>query len=191
MSDYLASIGLQITNWLGHSRSAGQARAARKARVDDAIEQVIDGIDPRLRMVGGYARTLRPAVERALAYADEACARIPGPLEFNRRSWSGDPTVHALFATAEDLRRVFSRNGAVKALFAQHHSSEVTHAYAVLGMALEERHVLGIEQDGDIIRRDVPQVNVSFGDHRVTHAAPDEEGLRRDLRQRALNELIA
>jgi hypothetical protein len=191
MPDFLASIGQQITDWLGRSRSAGQAGAARKARVVDAIEQVIEGIDPRLRMVGGYARSLRPAVERALAYADEVCTRIPGPVEFSRRSWSGDPTVHALFATAEDLRRVFSRNEAVKALFAQHHPAEVTHAYVVLGMALEERHVLGVAQEGDIIRRDVPQVNVSFRDHRITRAAPDEDGLRLDLRQRALNELIA
>ena len=58
-------------------------------------------------------------------------------------------------------------------------------------MAIQQKTVFGVEQQGDILRTDVPQVNVSFSDHRITHAAPDDQALRADLRQRALSELVA
>lgn len=169
----------------------GRYKAERKAHVVDATEQVVDGIDPRLRMVRGYARKLGPAVERALAYADTACAKLPGPIEFSRRAWSTHPTVHALFATGGELRRVFGSNASVKEFLDQHRGLQLTHLYAVLGMAIERKTVLGVEQQGDIIRTDVPQVNVSFGDYRITHAAADDQALRSNLRQRALYELVA
>lgn len=191
MTDLLAGMSKQIAARLGRYKAARKVRKERKARLVDAMEQVVDGIDPRLRMVRGYARKLGPAVERALAHVDEACAKVPGPIAFNRRSWSTHPTVHALFATAGELRRVFGSNASVKTFLDQHRGLEVTHVYAVLGMVVERKTVLGVEQQGDIIRTDVPQVNVSFSDYRITHAAPDDQALRSNLRQRALHELVA
>ncbi len=188
----MPSLLANIRQRVGHR--VGRFRATRRERdelVSIAIEQVAEAVDPRFRLVRGYARKLRPAVEHMLVYAENVCARLPGPMEFSRRSWSSDATVRALFPSPEQLRRVFSRNQAIVDFFDRHQDPEVQYAYAVLGMAKHEKTVFGMQQEGDIIRREVAQVNVSFSEHRITHPALDEQSLRLNLRERALNEFIA
>lgn len=165
-----------------------RSKTAREAYVIHVVEQVVDSIDPRMRGIARYAWKIRPAVVRMLDYAGEACSVVPGPIEFSRHAWSNDPCVRALFATATELQAAFSRTPDIAEYFK---SPVPTHAYAVLGMQKTEKTTFGAEMYGEIIRRDVPQISVSFGDHRISDPAPDEQELRARIRERALNELIA
>jgi len=61
----------------------------------------------------------------------------------------------------------------------------------VLGMRKTETRVFGMKQQGDIIRKDVPQTNISFDDYRITHPSNDEASLRFNLRERTLHECVA
>ncbi|MCB1785093.1 MAG: hypothetical protein KDJ33_02505 [Gammaproteobacteria bacterium] len=168
--------------------SVRSKKTAREAYVIHVVEQVVDSIDPRMRGIARYAWKIRPAVVRMLDYAGEACSVVPGPIEFSRHAWSNDPCVRALFATATELQAAFSRTPDIAEYFK---SPVPTHAYAVLGMQKTEKTTFGAEMYGEIIRRDVPQISVSFGDHRISDPAPDEQELRARIRERALNELIA
>lgn len=167
-----------------------ETRAGHSAYLNRVTEQVVEGINPRLRAVGGYARKLRPAVERMTDYAGVVCSLLPGPIEFSRHAWVTDPTVRALFATADDLQRVFSRSEVVSHLFRQIQDQPTPCAYAVLGMQRADRTVFGMEQDGENIKKDVLQHTVSFGDYRVNQCADSDSILRDELRERALNEMI-
>ena len=61
----------------------------------------------------------------------------------------------------------------------------------MLHRPVEPTTVFGVEMNGHILRRDVPQITVSFGDYRISHPTADEQALRTKLRERALNEFIA
>jgi DNA repair exonuclease SbcCD ATPase subunit len=50
--------------------------------------------------------------------------------------------------------------------------------------------VLGIEMDGEILRRDVPQTVVNFCDHRLGFLTDNEQDTRRELMRRAADYLI-
>jgi DNA repair exonuclease SbcCD ATPase subunit len=50
--------------------------------------------------------------------------------------------------------------------------------------------VLGIEMDGEILRRDVPQTVVNFRDHRLVFLTDNEQDTRRELMRRAADYLI-
>jgi len=168
--------------------SVRNKKSAHDAYVIRIVEQVVDSIDPRLRGIARYGWKIRPAAERMLDYASDACSILPGPIEFSRNAWNNDPCVRALFATSTDMQTVFSRTPDMDDYFK---SSLASDAYAVLGMEKTEKAVFGVEMQGEIIRRDVPQISVSFGDYRISRPALDEQELRAKLRERALNEFMA
>jgi hypothetical protein len=155
-----------------------------------AIERTVDRIDPRLRMVSGYQRKLRPGVGTALRFASEFAARVPGPVEVNSTAWRADPLLRLLFATPEDISRTFSRSQELQAFFAGPAGLSASHAYTMLAAHRTERKVLGMELQGEIIRADVAQLTVDFSNHLVVMPAADEAGVREELRRRALNYLL-
>ena len=54
---------------------------------------------------------------------------------------------------------------------------------------MTERHVLGIETDGDTVRHDVPQTTLWFSDHRVYVCGCTEDDLRDHIRRRLIDQL--
>ena len=62
-------------------------------------------------------------------------------------------------------------------------------AVALLTATKRERTIFGTAQQGEIIRRDVPQTAVEFHDHRIVAPVVTEEENRRQLVNRGLNVL--
>jgi flagellar biosynthesis chaperone FliJ len=172
-------------------RAARALTRVREEEVLAAIEHVVDEINPKLRAVSSYRKKLRQAVERALAYSAEIVAAVPGPVEVNKTVWNSDPMVRAFFTGVEDMRHVLSRSNEVHDYFDSNDSSGQQYCYALLNMQRSERTVLGVENRGDIIRRDVKQTSVSFKDRRVVKPGPSESQLRQDLEKRAFEVLVA
>lgn len=171
-------------------RKAARAHArARDEALTAAIEHVVDTINPKLRAVSGYKKKLKPAVERSLAYCAKLVEQLPDAVEINGKAWSNDPTVRAFFANVGQLQGVLSHSQEVREYFDTH--AEQQNCYALLSTLCTERTVLGMEMHGDVMRRDVRQTSVSFGDHRVVKPAPDETGLRQELEHRAFEVLVS
>jgi len=157
--------------------------------INQIIEKMVDDIDPRLRSLSEYKKTLFPCVERMLAYSEEVCSRLPGPIEFSKEGRRTNATVRALFANHEKMAEVFSKCQAVQDFFRKYPSADC--AYMVVGMRKKETREFGMDQQGEIIKREVLQTNVSFDDYRITHPSHDEASLRVNMRERALHECVA
>jgi len=156
-----------------------------------AVEDVVLGTEPKMRLVPGYQRKLAPAVASALGYVGELVHELPPAVECGREAFKRDARVAALFATPLDLQQAFSRNDDLRALFEKSLSAEHDHVYALLCMTMQERTVFGVEMSGDVMRRDVPQVALSFADHSVLSPALNEDDARASLRRCMLDGLVA
>lgn len=177
--------------WL--ARLSGRSQSATKPRCDpallrQAIEQVVDGVDPRLRAVLGYSRKLAPAVERTIAYFIECGQWLAAPVEFSARRWAGNPLVRTLFATGAELQQFFSDDPGVRAYFHDHPlANEV---YIGLGVTRHERRAFGVAMSGEVIQREVLQTVISFSDYRLFGACDNEQLLRQNIEQRGFGFLI-
>ncbi|MCO6413024.1 MAG: hypothetical protein J5I92_09800 [Thiogranum sp.] len=172
---------------LPHIRQASREHAAT---VQEAVERVVDGIEPRLRLVPGYRRKLQQATATALDYVNELVDRIPPVLEVTPATFVSDPQVNAFFATPEDLRNIFSQSPELRAFFDDIANSEATEGYALLCTTEHEKTLLGSELNGDILRRDVMQTAVYFSEHKVMSPAPSEADVRRGLKQCIFDALV-
>jgi hypothetical protein len=174
-----------VPGWL--SRWLGARRSARERAKDIAatVEQVVEGTDPRLRGVGGYRRTLAPALARTLEFIDALVASLPGPIELSRRSWQDEPCVNAFFGAADDVPRTLTRSKELRDFFL--HTAQAHEAFALLTLTRQEKSVLGMTLQGDMIQREVPQVSVGFVEPRILAPAVSERAAREEVRRRALN----
>ena len=185
-----------LQRWVSHiNESIAQRRqqreetARRRLYIDQLIEKMVDDIDPRIRGLVGYHKHLYPCVERLLTYTEEVCSRVPEPIEFTKETRRTNATVRSLFANYGQMTEVFSKSKDVQNFFREYPSAD--HAYMVLGMRKTESRVFGMEQHGEVIKREVAQTNVSFDDYRITHPSVDEESMRFSMRERALHECVA
>lgn len=144
-------------------------------------------LQPQLRLARHYERRLAPAAATALTYLGDMVAALPPPREASAAAWSTDPYLHAYFVSGDELVQAISRSADLRAHFAAH--SAAPEAFAVLGMAMTERHVLGVGLQGDTLRRDVPQTTVSFSDHQVRMCGPTDAALRTEIVRRMMEQL--
>ena len=173
-------------------RKAEKAQERKKtATIDAAIEHLVDGIDPTMRAVIGYKKKLWQAVDEVLIYIDKLVANIPGPVECNRKSFATDPLVNAIFATAGDIQKTFSQSEAVRAFFDEPMNVNVDECYALMCMEKEERTGFGVEMEGGVVKKDVPQVSVNFSAHNILSPAATESEVRSCLKQCMFDALIS
>jgi hypothetical protein len=169
----------------------GQTEGAEDRVVSAAIESVVERIDPRIRLVGNYRRKLRPGVTHALEYANSIVEKVPGPIQVNGAAFSLDPRVHAFFASVDQLQRTLSLSRNARKFFDAPENTDRANCFGLLVMDKRERNVLGAEVQGDMIQREVPQVMVSFAEHRILASSPTLADLKRSVMSRVFKDLIA
>jgi len=175
---------------MGFLKRLGRANdgvaAQDRERVGEAIERVM-ALHPQLRLARQYRKRLAPAVGTSLAYLRELVDAVPAPREASAAAWAVDPYLHAYFAAPDDVASTLSRAAELRAFF--DNNNDLPEACAVLGMEMTERHILGVRQEGDTMRRDVPQTTVSFSDHQVRMCGRDDAELRNGIVARLLDQL--
>lgn len=173
-----------IFDWL---RRAGHAGGEQDSRhIEEAAERILK-LNPQLRLARHYRTHLEPALATSLGYVGDIVAGLPEPREASPAAWSGDPYMHAFFATPDDIPQAISRSTDLRAFFEQ--NAEASEAYAVLGMEMTERHVLGIALEGETMRRDVAQTTVSFSDHQVRMCGRSLPDLKDEIVRRLVDQL--
>jgi len=171
--------------WLSRPKQA-QCTQTERARLDEMIDRTI-AINPRLQLVQRHTERLRNALAVSLGYIVDLIGALPPSHEANSAAWSTDPLIRAFFATPDDLAKIFSRSEELRSYFTQ--NAALTHAYATLGMAMYERHVLGVALEGEMVRHDVPQTKLCFSDHRIIICGPTEADLRDEIARRLVDQL--
>lgn len=183
----LQSVLSDLNDWFQQRKAKKEAEQQQEATLLEAIEQVVEAADPRIKLVSHYQRKLSQAVQHALQYIDGLVAQLPPPIEVNSKTWLTNPYVNAFFATADELQMVFSHSPSLRHFFERHGLAE---CYAGLMMTRQERKVLGMQLSGDVIQKDVPQLTVSFVDHRVGMPTATEAEAREEFKRRALRFLV-
>ena len=171
-----------IGHWLG-------SRPPPDKALQQAIDHAVEAVDPRLKAVSDYQRTLAPAVEHALSYCAQLAAAIPGPVDIGPRAFSADPLVHALFATPGDIADMLGQSREVRDFFAAAGNGEGDEFFALLGMRQRQKTVMGLALHGSVVQNDVPQRLLYFADHTLGELGSRHGTTRQRLQAAAFDSL--
>jgi hypothetical protein len=160
-----------------------------EALVQAAIERAVDGTDARLRALPGYQKKLRPAVLHAIDHVVALVEALPPPMDAARGSYGSEPRLTAFFASPEHMQQVFSGDRTL-ADFLEGKAGRAGRVIALLLMERHEKNVLGLDLEGEILKREVAQVTVSFAGHRLADPTAEEGETRRLLKRRAFDHLL-
>lgn len=160
------------------------------AAIDSAIEMVVDGTEPRIRLVPGYKKKLQAGVVTALNHIEQLVDTIPAAITVDSHAYLQDPNVNTFFVDEKDMRQIFSESEELRNFFADHAHDGLDAAYALLCMSQSEKSVLGVELTGDMLRREVMQTAVNFYEHTVLSPAASETEIRSSLKHCIFNGLI-
>ena len=155
---------------LAGALSSGKKQDADAALIGEAVDAIVDAVEPKVRMHSRYRQKLEPAVRKTIAHLRSLAATPLEPIELSRAAWAKDPRVNAFFATADDVPAVLGRSDELQRFFAQSDASE---AYALLGMQKTEK-------------REETRTLVSFSDHRVGAPGATIAAARVELGRRIL-----
>lgn len=159
--------------------------------VEALIEAVVDAVDPRLRVVSGYREKLAPGVRRTIAHMRELGREVPEPVDLSRAAWSANALIGALFATPDDIPALLGRSHELNAFFDAAANAPAQEAYALLGMKMDERTVLGTALVRDVVQHDVAQKTISFSGHRIVAPAAEALACRREVGARIMRRIAA
>ena len=178
-----------LFSWAKAKPRAPEGPLLDDATVKSGIEQVVEQVDPRLRLITSYQKKLKPGVEVALRYAAELAAGLPPAREASAKTWNSDPTIHALFSSVADLRTFFGRSKGMRTLLSTS-DGNLEEGFAMLAMSRREQTRFGARSDGDRIHRDVMQTSVDFFDRVLLAPATTEEEVKRRLQERVFERLV-
>ena len=177
-----------FANIFGQPDAAGSKLPA--AVVKTAIERAVDGTDPRLRIVSGYARVLKKPVLQAADYIIGMIDGLPGPVVANGASLEADPGLAALLYSAERTEQFISRDPAmVEFRGANPLVLQPVTALLVAQSTLKRGFGYG-EVEGQVLT-DVARTTVGFDQHLLVAVAREEAETRRLLKRRAFDQLLA
>jgi hypothetical protein len=174
-----------ILDWLrGHFQDGSESK---DPAVGDTIERIVQLANPRLTFAHRYRSRLAPAVRNAMDYAAGLVAGAAPAREASTAAWQSDPCIRAMFGTAQEVGRTFSRSPEVRQWFQENPAAP--EICAVLSMQLVERRVLGTALEDSGLRGEVAQTTISFSDYRARICAATESQLREDLERRIVDQL--
>lgn len=169
---------------------AGSRADPSDPRLQAAIEQVVEGTDPRFRLVRGYRKRLADPVAAALAHIDGLGAALPGPHPVEPARYGADPALRALLGSPERLRAVFAGSRPLRDFLRHPHNTSVRAAMALLVARRRVRTIFCHDLEGETLQRDVLQEVVEFEEPQAVVPAADEAGLRQRFRERLFNDLV-
>ncbi|WP_455210197.1 hypothetical protein [Kaarinaea lacus] len=166
---------IELTCLMDYMRSKSGYKVSfwRRSEIAEAVEMVIDVVDPKIRVLSRYNKRLRNAVDITWKYLDTLTNYLPPATHISRKSFSIDPSVRVLFENVESMLRLLNDSEKLTGFFAAHPNMDT--AYVFLSMEKNERKFLGMELDGDTLKREVVQTAVTFTGHHLLSPALSEQ----------------
>jgi hypothetical protein len=159
---------------------------AETPQIHALIERLVV-LSPSLKLATGFLERVTPALACSLDHVSGLVSELPQAREASASSWLDDPYIHAFFAAADEVAHILSRSPELHVWFENHPLARET--FAVLGMAMTERRVFGVEQVGDAVHSDVVRTTLSFDDHQVRVCGETETDLREQIVQRVVEQI--
>ena len=158
--------------------------------LEKAANRAIEGVDSRMQSLPGCHRKLRPSLITAIDHVVELVGQLSEPRDARRNQYSNDPYLRAMFASADALQHFFSQNADLVS-YRDNLKRPADNAIAMLRMDREEKRVFGVDVQGEVLRRDVAQMTVSFSNHVLVDICDAEEDTRKLLMRRAFDHLVS
>jgi len=155
-----------------------------------AIQRAVDATDKRIGLLPGFEKKLRPAVLLAIDHVVSLLDELPPPVELNKAGYSTDERISAFFSSPKRINQVLASNRAFLDFRDGRDGRIADRAFALLMLVHDKRKVLGMELQGESIRREVAQTVVSFSQHTLLDPAADAEANLKLLRRRAFDHLL-
>lgn len=156
--------------------------------VQAAIERAVDGTDPRVRIVPGYARLLRPAVLQAIDHVVALVDSLPAPVRATPAGRTANPDLAAFFVSATRMAELLQRDNTLHDFREQHPGAT---ANGLLLAQCQFKRGFGYGLVNDQLVSDVAQTTVSVDEHRLIELADNEADARRWLKRRAFDLLLS
>jgi hypothetical protein len=137
-----------------------------------AIERAVAAVEPLLKQSGAYPEIFLKPVTAAFEYAHTLAAKLPGPVMLSRESFAMDALVHALFASVDSVNDALVASHAVQDY--QREFPGATELYALMGMRMFEKSIIGVDLQGAVVQREVKQNVVYFTSHTIENPASSE-----------------
>lgn len=175
-----------LFNWM----FGGKEDGGDKARLNAAVDSVIQGADPRLKALGDARERLSPAVVHALTFAETLVGGLPSSIELTAQAWSGTPLLRAMFVRPDDVTKTLSNSMDLREFLESPAATAITTVHCVVAATRAERTVLGAAMEDGRLRQDVAQKTVGFSDYRLVGFSPTEELLRERIGEIVLEGLV-
>jgi hypothetical protein len=166
-----------ILDWF-RSRPEQAAAALPDEVAAQAIDKAVALVNPRLKLLDSCEKTLRPPIEKTVAYLRDAMLALPAPIELSEAKWASEPVLRAFFAEAREVSDVFGRSRPLRSWLDQHAGAD--RIFVTLGTTYNERPGRVPTLQGGA-PRDIEQTIVHFSEPRVRICGLDESELRRLL----------
>ncbi|MGZ5052976.1 MAG: hypothetical protein ACXWF8_19195 [Methylobacter sp.] len=154
------------------------------------VEHFVDESNTKLRAVPGYAEKLREHVSKLYNHVLAVADQIPAPVNLNLQAFGEDPLVNALFASSNDIDKLFGTDHDVDVFCRAHNKYQTPVMYALLTASKSEKHLLGIGMQGDMLVREVPQQAVNFSAHKLHTPCASLEELNMALKSYLFDRVV-
>ena len=158
--------------------------------VDEAIDEVVDGTDARVRAVYHYKKSLRTGVRKLLNHVDGIIEQLAGTIKLSRKTFVYDSQVSSLLGSMDEVNRLCEESDEVKEYIKSSYTTEQDCFFALLFMNYHEKEIFGDELKGDFIHRDVRQISVFFTGHRLLAPAVSEIEVKTVLKHILLEDVV-
>jgi hypothetical protein len=162
---------------------------AEERLVAELTDMIVDTVEPKVRAHSRYRLKLHDCVVTTIAYLRKLGSTPLQPLLLTRANWNADPLLHAMFGRGEDIQDFLGRSRELRAFFDDPSHATCEDAYALLGMRMQERTVLGPAYEGGVLRQDVQQTTINFIGHRLVTPAATLQEARLEAGRRIINRL--
>jgi len=155
------------------------------------IEHVVDMVDPRIRVIGRYAKKLTPPLAHTWNYLENVADTIPQGITLNRTTGSStDPRIKLIIDSHKQIRQLLDTAKPLIQNPLHNKSNRPDPVYLLLCMEKKEHNFLGTELAGEIIKRDVMKTRVTFINHRFLSAGYTTETAKLGFIKCALDGLL-
>jgi hypothetical protein len=165
--------------------------AEREKVVSAAIDDVVTKTDARIRAIGSYKKSLRQSVHALLEHVEGLVASLPPAQQINQKSFATAQNLNRFFVNPGEMQEIFSRSHELQQFFADRMVGDVEEAYCLLFMYKQEKSVLGMGVENNLLLRDLQRTSVNFSGHRVTASSRDESELRSSLKRLLFERMAA
>ena len=143
-----------------------------------------------MRLLRGYNKRLRDAIQIAIAYVDEVIDEMPAPLELSPKTFVINPQVKAYFASAQEFQNELSNDQQARIIARQLVDAQDEYVYLGLAMEVAKKTVFVPSLQGELIQREVARTAVNFSEHRYIDPSHSEQSLRRKIKKRVFMTLV-